>query len=428
MLDSLAALSQTTFSSLKIRNYRLYYIGQVISVSGTFMQSVAQAWLVLKLTNSGTALGEVLALQFLPMLILSPLGGVIADRYPKRRLLYLTQSAFAILALLLGALVATNLVQLWMVDVIAFAYGLVNTLDNPVRQTFVVEMVGERELRNAVTLYSSLVNLGRVIGPALAGVLITAVALAPCFILNGLSYGAVLLMLALMRASELQPAPPLPRAAGQIRAGFRYVFSSPALRSVLVMLGLVGTLTFEFSVTLPLLAQFTFQGDARSLAALTSALGIGAVAGGLLTAGRGRPTPRSLIGGAFFFGATTLVAALMPNLILAVAAMSIVGVSTIYFTSMGNSILQLESEPQMRGRVMGFWAIAFLGSTTIGAPVVGWIGETAGPRWSILVGAAAALAAGVFGLIALRGVRARHEIGTTDRTDAVTAPQGAPDD
>ncbi len=401
-----------TFSSLRIRNYRLYYTGQIISTSGTFMQSVAQAWLVLQLTHSGTALGIVSALQFLPVLILSPFGGVIADRFPKRTLLYITQSAFGLLALILGILVATNLVQLWMVEVLAVGYGLVSMVDNPTRQSFVVEMVGENELRNAVTLYSSLVNLSRVIGPTIAGILIAAVSLAPCFIINGISYLAVLIMLWAMRASELhmhQDLPPMARRGGsQVIAGFKYVASTPVLRNVLLMMALIGTLTFEFQVSLPLLAQGTFHGDAQSYAALTSAMGLGAVVGGLMTAGQKRTAPSLLIMGAVFFGATTLLTSLMPNLILAVAAMVVVGFFSIYFTSLGNSILQLESEPQMRGRVMSFWAIAFLGSTTIGGPIVGWIGEHIGPRWGLGIGGIAALVAAGLGLLTLRHVQSRR--------------------
>lgn len=407
MSNSLRQFGDNTFSSLRTRNYRLYYIGQVISTSGTFMQSVAQAWLVLELSHSGTVLGTVTALQYLPVLFLSPIGGVIADRFSKRKLLFLTQSAFGIIAILLGVLVLTGQVRIWMVEVFALCYGLINTIDNPTRQSFVVEMVGERDLRNAVTLYSSLVNLARIIGPSIAAVIIATVQLAPCFILNGLSYGAVVLMLVVMRADELHTPPPVPRARGQLAAGFRYVTSTPILRDVLIMLALVGTFTFEFQVSLPLIAQFTFHGDATSYAALTSAMGIGAVAGGLVAAGQKRTSPHMLIKGALYFGVAILLAAFMPNLALAVLAMLVVGVCSIYFTSIGNSILQLESAPQMRGRVMAFWSIAFLGSTTIGGPVVGWIGEHVDPRWGLAIGGLAALAAGGFGFLTLRHTRPR---------------------
>lgn len=286
MLASLKRYRLETFSSFQVRNYRLYYFGQIISTSGTFMQSVAQAWLVLRLSNSGTALGIVSALQYIPILFFGPLGGVAADRYSKRKVLYFTQSAAGILALILGTLVALNLVQLWMVYVLAFCLGWVTVFDNPARQTFVVEMVGEDRLRNAVTLYTTLVNISRVIGPAIAAGLITLIGLAPCFILNGLSYAAVVIMLSKMRAGELHVTPPTRRSSGQIREGIRYVISKPVLRDTLLMIVFIGTFTFEFQVSLPLMARNVFNGDASSYAFLSGMLGLGAVIGGLAIAGQ----------------------------------------------------------------------------------------------------------------------------------------------
>ena len=407
---SLKQYGLNTFSSLKVRNYRLYYMGQVISTSGTFMQLIAQSWLVLKLTDSGTALGLVTALQYLPILFLGPLGGLVADRFPKRTILYLTQSISGILALILGVLVATNWVTLWAVYILAFCLGLVNSIDNPARQSFVVEMVGEAELKNAVTLYSSLVNLARVIGPAIAAAIIAAFGLAPCFIINGVSYAAVVIMLYRMDASELRSSPPLARSRGQLVEGFRYVLASPVLRNSLLMMAIVGTLTFEFQVSLPLIARFTFNGNASSYAMLSSAMGIGAVAGGLLIAGQKKVSPDKLVNAALFFGLAVLAASFMPTLGLTVAAMVITGVSSIAFTSLGNSILQLESTPQMRGRVMSFWAIAFLGSSTVGGPIVGWFGEFIGPRWGLGVGGIAALVAAFLGWMALRQVQQRSRL------------------
>ncbi len=398
---ALRQFSRETFSSFQVRNYRLYYIGQIISTSGTFMQSVAQAWLVLKISNSGTALGIVSALQYIPILVFGTLGGVVADRFSKRTILYFTQSIAGILALILGILVAANLVQLWMVYILAFCLGWVNVFDNPTRQTFVIEMVGEDKLRNAITLYSGLVNLSRVIGPAIAGGLIAAVGLAPCFILNGFSYGAVVIMLARMHPEDLLISPPLPRSKGQLREGVRYVLSTPILRDTLLMMAFVGTFTFEFQVSLPLLAQFTFHGNAGSLAFLTGALGVGAVAGGLAIAGQKRSSPAVLIIVGFLFGVSVLGAAFMPTLILSGIALIFAGICSIYFTSLGNSMIQLNSSPQMRGRVMSFWSIAFLGSTTIGGPAVGWFAQVAGPRWGLALGGAAALAAAFLGVINL---------------------------
>ncbi len=413
LLTNLRQYSHGTFSSLYIRNYRLYYIGQIISTSGTFMQSVAQAWLVLKLTNSGTALGITSALQYVPILILGPYGGVIADRFSKRKILYFTQSISGILALILGALVATNLVQVWMVYILAFGLGMVNVFDNPTRQTFYMELVGSDNLRNAVTLYSTLVNLARIIGPALAAALIAGFGLAPCFIINGLSYAAVVIMLAVMNTGELLVTPPVPQARGQIREGFEYVLSTPVIGSTLLMMALIGTLTYEFQVSLPLIAQFTFNGDASSYALLTAAMGFGAAVGGVFFASRKGVQPAKVVDAALLFGLAVLVAAFMPSLLLSGLALVAVGVFSINFSSLGNSILQLESSPQMRGRVMSFWSIAFLGSTTIGGPIVGWFAEAAGARWGLALGGAAALAAAALGAITLRNIK-------TDKRNSLT--------
>lgn len=369
------------------------------------MQSVAQAWLVLKISNSGTALGIVSALQYIPILLFGTLGGVAADRFSKRTVLYLTQSAAGILALILGVLVATNQVTLWMVFILAFCLGWVNVFDNPARQSFVIEMVGEGDLRNAVTLYSGLVNLSRVIGPAIAAGLIVLIGLAPCFILNGVSYVAVVIMLAMMRAEELQVTPPPPGSKGQIMEGVRYVLSMPILRNTLLMMALVGTFTFEFQVSLPLIAQYAFKGDASSYAFLSGALGVGAVVGGLAIASQKKNSPSTLIVVGLLFGIAVLGAAFMPTLILSGVALVFAGACMIYFTSLGNSIIQLGSSPQMRGRVMSFWSIAFLGTTTIGGPAVGWFAEVAGPRWGLALGGMAALIAAALGVATLHNVQ-----------------------
>jgi MFS family permease len=399
-------IGQSTFSSLRIRNYRLYFTGQVISNSGTWMQSIAQAWLVLQLTGSGTALGLVTALQALPVLLLGSFGGVVADRFPKRRVLIVTQSVLGCLALVQGVLVATGAVRLWMVAALAFAFGLTNAIDNPTRQSFVVEMVGEEELKNAVTLFSTLVSLSRIVGPAIAGILITAIGLAPCFILNGLSYGAVVIMLLVMRARELRPAARLAQARGQVIAGLRYVASTPVLRDILIMMALIGTLTYEFKVSLPLLAQGTFHGNAAGYAVLSACFGMGAVIGGLITASRKATSFRRVVVAALLLGAAVLAASLMPTLGLAALALVAVGFCSIVFTATGNTTLQLISTPEMRGRVMSLWTIAFLGSTTIGGPVIGFIGQHVSPQWALATGGLAALAAGAYGLFALRLARA----------------------
>ncbi len=407
--------SQETFSSLHVRNYRLYYIGQIISTSGTFMQSIAQAWLVLKLTNSGTALGITSALQYVPILILGPYGGVIADRLPKRTILYFTQSVSGLLALILGGVVVTGVVQVWMVYVLAFALGVVTAFDNPTRQTLYIELVGPENLRNAVTLYSTLVNLARVIGPAVAAAVIAAFGLGPCFIINGFSYFAVVIMLALMRAEELQVTPPAPRTRGQIQEGLRYVWSTPVIGSTLLVMAIIGTLTFEFQVSLPLIAQFTFKGGAGSYAFLSSSMGFGAAAGGIFFAGRKNTVQQQLVSASLLFGLAVLAAAFMPSLVLAGIALVFVGLCSINFSSLGNSILQLESSPQMRGRVMSFWSIGFLGSTTIGAPLVGLFAQAFGPRWGLALGGLAALFAAAVATMASRKSRAAEV--TPDEAD-----------
>jgi len=391
-----------TFLSLKTRNYRLYFIGQGISLCGTWMQTIGQAWLVLKITGSGTALGMVAAFQFVPMLVLGPFGGVIADRFSKRKILYFTQTVSGGLALMLGILVATDLVKLWMIYIFVFSLGLVNAIDNPTRQTFIMEMVGEDQLPNAVSLNSAQVNLARAIGPAIGGGLIATLGLAPLFIINGISYVGVLVALFKMRAEELRPAPIVERAKGQLREGFRYVKSTPLLLNSLLMMAIIGMLSYEFNVSLPLFARFTFQSDAAGYAALTTAMGIGSVIGGLYTATRRKVTVRMLINAAWLFGLVILLTAIAPTLWLAMLGMVLVGIFSINFLSLGNVTLQLRSTVQMRGRVMGLWAVAFLGTTPIGGPIIGWIGQHAGPRWGLAVGGFAALAAGAIGARVLR--------------------------
>ena len=385
-----------TFSSLTIRNYRLWVVGQGISLSGTWMQTVAQGLLVLQLTGSGTALGLVTALQTIPVLLFGPWGGVVADRFPKRRILYVTQTVSAILGLLLGTLVATGAIRIEMVYLVALCLGAVSAVDNPTRQAFVVEMVGKDEIVNAVSLNSTEINLARVVGPALAGILIASVGLAVCFLINGLSFLAVLAVLMAMRAGELRPTPIGSRMPGQLRQGLRYVRASPVIRTILVMMAIIGTFTYEFSVSLPLFAEVTFRQGPSTYAAMTAAMGLGAVVGGLYTASRGFGSLQRLTIMALFFGATVLLTAVAPTLPLALLALVAVGFCSIGFTSLGNATLQLTSSAEMRGRVMALWTVAFLGSTPIGGPVIGAIGEHVGPRWALALGAVAAvLAAGL---------------------------------
>jgi len=399
---AVASYLRTTFSSLRLRNYRLYFIGQGISLVGTWMQGLAQGWLVATLTKSPMIVGLVAAMQFLPVLVLAPYGGVLADRFSKRRVLFITQSFAAVLALMLAGLTATGAIRVWMVFVLAGCLGIVNALDNPTRQAFVHELVGPGDLRNAVTLNSLEVNLMRVLGPALAGVVIVVIGLPLCFAVNGLSFMAVIVCLALMRPGELHRTARLEPAKGQLRAGLAYVRRTPILRDVLIMMGLVGCLTYEFGVTLLNLAKFTFHTNAMGPALLTSAMGVGAVLGGLLTAGRRSPALGTLTKASFGFGAFMFILAIAPSMAFAALATVAIGVFSLMFTSLTNTILQLESLPQMRGRVMALWSVGFLGSTAIGAPIMGWIAEAFNPRVSIVVGAVAALVAGLVGVRAMR--------------------------
>jgi MFS family permease len=396
-MQAFRAFGERTFSSLAIRNYRIYAVGQGVSLCGTWMQTIAQGLLVLRLTGSGTALGLVTALQTVPVLLLGPWGGVIADRFPKRRILYATQAAACLLGVTMGILVIGDWIRLWMVYVTGALLGLIRVFDNPTRQTFVREMVGKEQLANAVSLNSTEMNLARAIGPTVAGVLIATAGIGLCFLLDGLSYLVVLLSLARMRAGELHPSTPIPAAKGQLVAGFRYVRSSPVLLNVLLMMAIIGTLTYEFSVSLPLLAEFTFERGESGYAALTAAMGIGAVAGGLYTAGKRRTSSYALAVSALLFGTSVLLVAAAPTLALAVVAMLIVGFFSINFTSLGNVTLQMNSSPDMQGRVMALWTVAFLGTTPIGGPAVGWIGEHIGARWALVVGGIAALLAAALG-------------------------------
>ncbi len=404
-MERLARYGKTTFASLAVRNYRLYFTGQAISLSGTWMQTIAQGLLVLQLSHSGTILGIITALQFLPILSFGPLAGVVVDRFPKQKILFITQSSAGLLALLLGILTATHVVQVWMVGVLAAGLGFVNLFDNPTRQTFIPEMVGKEHMTNAVTLNSWEINLTRIIGPSLAGIVAAIFGLAICFLLNGISYIAVIVVLAMMDTKKLQPARIAPKAKNQLKEGFAYVAASPILRNTLIMLALVGTFTYEFQVILPLVAQTTFHNLDTGYAALTAAMGIGAVVGGLFTANRKSTSAQMLIITSFAFAIAMCIVALAPTFLIAVIGMVLVGAASINFTSIGNVTLQMESEPEMRGRVMSLWTVAFLGSTPIGGPIIGWIGEHLSPRWGMGIGGVAALIAAGIGILTLQQLK-----------------------
>lgn len=397
-----------TFDSLSIYNYRQYFFGQGIAMSGAWMISVAQGLLVLMLTGSGTDLGIVTALQTLPVLFLGAWGGVFVDRYSKRMILYVTQSATGIVSLWLGIMILVGSIELWMVYLAAILNGLIKVLDNPTRQTFVREMVGTDYLTNAVSLNSMTINLARVAGPALAGVLVATLGIGMCFVIGGLSYIAVIITLVRMRTDELQPAKVIKRAKGQMAEGWQYVRNEPVVRTVLLMMTIIGTFTYEFAVVLPLLAEFTFNNGASGYAALTASMGVGAVIGGLYTAGRRKSTPRMLVISAALFGGSVFLVAFAPTFNTAVIAMVVVGFFSINFTSLGNVTIQLASRQDMQGRVMSFWSIAFLGTTPIGGPLMGAVGEHAGARTALFIGGLAALVAAGVGLLAVNRTRARE--------------------
>ena len=399
--------TQRTFSSLSNPNYKKYFFGQATSLVGTWMQTTAQAWLVLNLTHSATSLGIVVALQTLPVLLLGPYGGVIADRVDKRRLMIVLQTFMGLQAVVLAALTWARVVTFTDVCVLAVVLGLNNCFENPSRQAFVLEMVGPDDLRNAVSLNSTLVNVARAVGPAVAGVLIATVGEAWCFALNAVSFVAVVGSLMAMDTAKLHTAPPTVRARGQLREGFRYVARTPDLLVPLIMMALVGMLAYEFQVTLPYAAQRVFHGGSETFGIMTAAMGIGAVFGGLVTATRGKTGLRSMILASAVFGTCIAFAAAAPVLVAEFLALLLVGYASISFLSMGNSTLQLATDPQMRGRVMALWSVAFLGSTPIGGPLIGWISATAGARAGLGVGALSCFAAGAIGLVAMRRHRLR---------------------
>ena len=394
-------------SSLHQRNYRLFFFGQLVSVAGTWMQSVAQSFLVLDLTHSGTQLGLTSAARFLPMFLFGPIGGVFADRMDRQRVLYVTQTLSGLLAGVFAVTVGTHSIRLWIIYLLALALGFVNVFDNPARQSFISEMVSAKDLPNAVTLNSVAMNMARVFGAALGGVIAAAIGLALCFACNALSFGAVLVSLAAMRGSELFPAKRISRQKRQVRQGLRYVRSTPELFIPLLMIAVIGTLAWEFQVSLPLMASKVFHGGAGSYGVMASVMGGGAVVGGLISAARSRPRARALCLAAVGWGIAILAAAVAPSMPLELAALVFVGYGSITFNSLAKTTLQLGAKPEMRGRVMALWALAWLGSTPIGGPIIGWAGQAIGARWTLVIGGLATLACGVLALPALTRIDRR---------------------
>jgi MFS family permease len=419
----MTAALRRSVSSLQIPNYRRYFAGQIVSLSGNWMQTVAEMWLILELTGSGLAVGVTSALQFLPMLLFGAWGGVIADRLPKRSLLVVTQTAMAVPALALWTLTASGAVAPWMVFALVFARGAVNSIDNPTRQSFVIEMVGADQVVNAVGLNSVLIHSARILGPAGAGVLIATVGVAPCFLVNAATFAAMIVALRGMDPEQLAPAPRKQR--GGVREAIAYLRGEPSLLIPLAMMAVVGTLAFNFQVLLPLLSRFAFDGGATAYTALAVALAGGSVIGALATGARGRVGERMLVSTAAAFGVFALLAAVAPSLGLALVALVPLGVASVGFAAGVNSTLQLGADPSMRGRVMALYSVVFLGSSPIGGPIVGWLSEVAGARAGLVLAGVAALAAAGGGAVAY--ARRRPKIPRPQRRPGSASPFGLRD-
>jgi MFS family permease len=391
------------FGSLASRNYRLFATGQVISNTGSWMQRVAQDWLVLNLThNSGTALGVTTGLQFAPMLF-SMWGGAVADRYSKRRILMVTQALMGALALLLGVLAATGAVQIWQVYALAFALGLITAVDNPTRQAFAVEMVGRNGMANAIALNSAVFNLARIAGPAVAGLVIAAAGTPAAFIVNAASYGAVLIGLRLMRPEELYRVARAPRARGQLREALAYVRATPQLWMTLILIFFVSTFGMNFQVTTALMSRGVFHTGAGAFGVASAIFAVGALGGALIAARRSRPTLRLLVGTSLAFSICEIFTGIMPDFIAFLIMLVPTGLTLLTLTTAANSTMQLGTGAAMRGRVMGLYMLVFLGGTPLGSPLAGWIAEAFGPRMSIISGGVISVLATVLvGLMLVR--------------------------
>ncbi|MDQ8043365.1 MAG: MFS transporter [Solirubrobacteraceae bacterium] len=415
-----------TFAALSNPNYRRYFRGQAVSVIGTWMQMTAQAWLVVSITGSSTALGLVIALQTLPVLLLGPYGGVIADRVDKRRLMVALQSAMGVQALIMGLLTVSGHVQYWELCVLAALLGLNNAFENPARQSFVLEMVGPEHLRNAVSLNTLLVNVARAVGPAVAGILIAGVGEGWCFLINAASFAGVVSSLIRLDRSKLSPSKPIVRARGQLREGLSYVSTTPQLGIPLLMMAITGIFAYEFQVTLPLFAHTSLHSGPEGFGFLTAAMGVGAVGGALRVATSGTTGIRPLVRAATGFGVAILLTAVAPSLPLALITMAMAGWTSVTYMTTGNTTLQLTAAPTMRGRVMSLWFVAFQGTTPIGGPLIGWIIAASSPRLGLGLGAVACFAVAILGTVASRRLIRPEFLGGDESEIAAAAIGPAP--
>ena len=400
-MDRIVQFGASAFASLSIRSYRRLFISQAIALSGTWMQIVALGWLGLQLTGSGGQLGLSVAAQFLPLLLFAPWGGLLADRSDKKRILQYTQYAYVITSVVLGLLVVSGCIQIWMLYIFALALGFVRVFEMPARQTIVSELVSQDHLKNAISLNASVNNLARAIGPSIGGIVIAGAGIGFCFFFNALTYIVAIFVLRTIRDNDIMRSAPASREPGQLRAGWRYVWETPLIRDLLIMITLIGTFTFEFQISLALLAKQTFESDATGYAALMSAFGAGAAIGGIIAASRKETGPAPFLGFGALAGFSILLASVAPTLGFAIAGLVLVGFFTVNMVSTANSMIQMESHPEMRGRVMAIWSMAMMGSTPIGGPIIGWIGEYSDARVALATGGAAMLIAVIYGYIAL---------------------------
>ncbi len=403
-----------TFNSLRVRNYRLYFFSQAISLAGNWVQLIAQAWLILQLTDSGALLGVVTGLQFLPSLLIGPWAGTVIDRVSKRMLLYVANALAASAALALGLLTITGTVEIWMVCALSLTAGLANAFDMPARQAFIADLVPEKRLQNAITLGAMEAQLARIVGPAIGALCIAFASLGGCFIINAVSYVVAIIGLMLMHKDPAWQRSQVARAKGQLWEGMQYIRHHQLPRLILGMMVLIGTLSCEFFITLPLLAKTTFHGGAEAYAAMTTALGIGAIIGGFYIAGQNIPRRLpTLAWRAVFFGVFMVSLAMAPTYQLALVALFFVGAAQIMLVSGANAMLMAHVDVHMRGRMSAWWVVIFMGSTPLGGPLMGWVAEQSSPGWAIAIGGLGALVSGTW----ILARKATRSVSVPDQTE-----------